>query len=152
MLTQSYLHKFRAEMVNGPIFSDVMSALNKLSVSKSARTPLFRDKIIERLSELGWSDQVVISPDCKIKITAQREDVGLCLQTGNMARLYADLLKLQTLYSEDKINVAIFLVPTKQEAKDMGSNIANFDRLTSELPIFSSTIGLPLYVIGIERD
>lgn len=152
MHLQFYLHNFRKERTAEPIFNDVRKTLGDLNIASSKRTPLFRDMIVESLSKLGWSDQVAISPDCKIKITSQKEDVGLCLQTGNMARFYADLIKLQTLYSEDKIKAAIFLIPTKIESKKMGSNIANFDRLTSELPVFAHTIELPLYVIGFERD
>jgi len=72
------------------------------------------------------------------------------LQTGNVARVYADLLKLQALFLEGRITAAVLIVPSKELSKTFGNNIASFDRLVSELAVFQAVITVPLFVIGLE--
>ena len=62
-----------------------------------------RSKILDELITLGWSNKVRISSGRAITVTAKNGKIALCLQTGNMARFYADILKLQALYLDDKI-------------------------------------------------
>jgi hypothetical protein len=45
-------------------------------------------------------------------VTSMKDEVGLCLQTGNMARMYADLIKLLTLYLDNAIKAAAIIVPS----------------------------------------
>ena len=79
--------------------------------------------------------------------------IALCLQTGNMARFYADLLKLQAQFLDGKITSAIYILPTKRAAKKMGENMANFERMVSELKnLFSKVITVPLLVYGFEQE
>lgn len=110
-----------------------------------------RNTILSQLQADGWSDKVQISPRRKLTITAMQRKVGLCLQTGNMARFYADLLKLQALFLEESVYGAVYLIPTRTTARQMGQNIAHFERLTSELSEeFHRVITLPMQVIGFE--
>ena len=75
--------------------------------------------------------------------------IALCLQTGNMARFYADLLKLQAQFLDEKINAAIYIVPMKDAAKRMGQNMANFERMISELKnLFDRVITVPIIILG----
>ncbi|MCH7914435.1 MAG: restriction endonuclease [Deltaproteobacteria bacterium] len=107
--------------------------------------------IIDELTHLGWSDRIKVSTKTNITVTSQFGDIGLCLQTGNMGRFYADILKLQTLFREDSIKAGIYVIPTKAEAKNIGSNIAHYDRFVEELNVFAKTITIPLIVFGFER-
>ena len=102
--------------------------------------------------ELGWSDQVKVDKEHNITITSMRNNVGLCLQLGNMARFYADILKLEVLHQKDTAISAIYILPTKALAVILGSNIVHFDRFTEELNIFKHIITIPIAVIGIEGD
>ena len=111
--------------------------------------PLARDAILEELMVDGWSNQVTINPHASITITSMKDRIGLCLQFGNMARFYADLLKLQHLYCSNRIIGAFYIVPEKAYAKSLGSNLANDDRLTKELSIFETTITVPIMVFGV---
>ena len=111
--------------------------------------PLARDAILEELMVDGWSNQVTINPHASITITSMKDRIGLCLQFGNMARFYADLLKLQHLYCSKRILGAFYIVPEKAYAKSLGSNLANDDRLTKELSIFETTITVPIMVFGV---
>jgi len=85
-------------------------------------------------------------------ITTSREQVGLCLQTGNMARMYADLMKLQTLYLDGAINVAVIVLPSSATAKLLGSNIAAAERLERELVVFRKTCHVPTVIYSLEMS
>jgi hypothetical protein len=112
-----------------------------------------RSAVLEELYNLGWSDQVQLDASRKITITAMLGRIGLCLQTGNVSRFPYDLLKLQALFLDDRINSAFYILPTKACATIMGSNIANFERLTAELQnIFSKVITMPIVVLGFENE
>ena len=107
--------------------------------------------LLEGFKSTGWSKPIALSVHSGITITSVKDNVGLCLQTGgNMARGYADLIKLQTLYLRETISAGVILLPTKIAADALGSNIANSDRFMRELDIFDRTITMPLVVIGWE--
>ncbi len=109
-----------------------------------------RDLIKKELSTLGWSTNINIHPGLKISITAINQNVGLCLQLGNMSRFYADLLKLEALYKNKSIHSAIYILPTKHSSRKLGSNLVNFERFSTELnEVFSKTITIPIYIIGL---
>jgi len=132
-----------------PIFFD----LQKISFSnRRSGTRAFRKDVSEILLSHGWSKPVRVSADSQITITSVCKKIGLCFQFGNMARLYADMLKLQLMYQKGNISAAIYLVPTKDYAETLGSNLANFERFTSELKIFGQIINVPLIVIGIQGE
>ncbi len=108
----------------------------------------FRKDVLKGLKVKGWSDNLVLDNASKISITGEKDGFGLCLQTGNVSRIYADLLKLQTLYVNGRIKAGIIIVPTKGCAKEYTSNAATFERLTKEMSIFSKVITSPLVIIG----
>lgn len=92
-----------------------------------------------------------VAQESKITVTSTKNDVGLCLQTGNMSRIYADLLKLQTMYLKSAIKAAVIVVPSDPVAKKLGSNIANAKRLERELSIFSRAYSVPTLVYSLEQ-
>lgn len=112
-------------------------------------TKSLRKRIFDGLKKKGWSSNVKLSTQSNINITGINGKTAICLQTGNMGRFYADLLKLQFLFQKGKINSAIYVLPTISLAKKMGSNLANFERLVLELKLFSKVITVPIFVIGI---
>jgi hypothetical protein len=109
-------------------------------------------EVTDQLRKLGWSYRVHVARNLRVSITGVNNKVGVGLQLGNMAMFYADLLKLQVAYENKLIESAIYVLPTKNAAKRMGSNIANFERLISELPHYARVITLPIYIIGVEED
>ena len=109
-----------------------------------------RAAVLQRLQELGWSGRARVDGDSKITVSSMNGTVALCLQTGNMSRIYADLLKLQVLYARGKASAAIMILPTKDSARKMGENLANFDRLVSELMIYKDILSIPMVVMGLE--
>jgi hypothetical protein len=111
-----------------------------------------RTHILSQLMTLGWSSKIKLSYGSQITITALYKEFGLCLQTGNISRIYADLLKLEFLYKKNIIKLAVYIVPTKNYAPVFGSNFAHFERLVKELKIFESIISIPILVLGIDEE
>ena len=133
-------------------FCDEISSLivqTDCSSGKQALTE-FRNNLPDQLMRLGWSDNVFLDMTSRINITSMREKTGLCVQTGNASRVYADLMKLQTLFVKNTILNGIFILPTAQTGRIIGQNVASYDRVIREMPIFKQVITLPLVIIGYE--
>ncbi|RJS63032.1 BglII/BstYI family type II restriction endonuclease [Priestia filamentosa] len=151
MQTKIFSHNYGEYAVSQEILTPLLSKINNLKFEiKSGCATKLREALLEDLRALGWSGETRIQSNKGITITSMNSDVGLCLQTGNMSRFYADLLKLQTLFQKDRAKCAIYILPTKKSASTMGNNLANFERLTDELTIFKHVISIPILVIGID--
>ena len=99
----------------------------------------------------GWSEELRIAPDfAGVTIFSQKDDLAIQLQTGNVSRVFYDLLKLQYLFIRVKIEAAALAVPTRAGAQNLGSNIANFERLCGELQLYDRVITVPILVIAFE--
>lgn len=151
MKTQIYDHRSGLKVVPPNIVSDVEKTVWGINpvLSKNA-TVSIKESIRERLKKEGWTGEYRLDATSRITISSYLKGIGLCFQTGNVGRIYADLLKLQTLYTKGNIIAGIILVPQVKTAKELGSNMANYERLIRELPIFSQVITMPLVVIGFD--
>lgn len=147
----SHLHHMNPKL--SPLVKEVIGVvkLAEVEISRGCSDEL-RRVILNELMDKGWSGKVQIAPAIGITITSMRDNTALCLQTGNMARFYADLLKIQYLYQNNKAEESIYILPTKRCAIVMGDNLANFERFTSELDVFKDIISTPIVVIGIDRE
>ena len=144
-------HQCAWDILSPPILIGLRDMIKNLDFTiERGSGPLLREQIMPMLHVSGWSGEFLFHPESKSSITALRESCGMCMQTGNMSRFYADLIKLEYLYINEVIDGGIYIVPTKKAAKIMGSNIANFERLTQELSLFKQVISIPLVVFGIE--
>lgn len=113
----------------------------------------FNSFLNEGLLKTGWSKSARLSRKSNIAITAFKKDIGLCVQTGNVARTYADLLKLQAMYKNKTIKGAIYIIPQKECAKTIGQNVANFERLQNELiNVFHKVITFPMLIVGFNNE
>jgi hypothetical protein len=106
-------------------------------------------KISEDMNDFGWADNVVIHPS-HLTINFLKDKVGICFQLGNVARIYADLLKMKLLYDQDIITIGVLIVPVKEASKQLGHNHVYYERLIEEMKIFSNIIHMPISVIGLE--
>jgi restriction endonuclease BglII len=114
------------------------------------RASKLRDTFLTSLKISGWSGEFAVAQGSEMTITSIKNEVGLCLQTGNMARIYADLIKLQTLYLNNAIGSAVIVIPSEPVAKQLGSNIAQAKRLERELNIFKKAYYVPTLVFALE--
>lgn len=149
-----YSHRSGKSTVGTSLLNKTRAVLENVSFKIKPRcATALRETILAGLGRDGWSGEVQISRKRKLTVTAMHGHVALCLQTGNMSRFYADLLKLQAQFIEGKIKGAIYVLPTRSASRVMGQNIAHFERLTSELKEeFNRVITVPLVVIGVESE
>lgn len=104
-----------------------------------------------QLCEHGWSLGPAVHPDYNLDINAIKGRIGLTMQTGNIARAIYDLMKFQVMHLSDRIEAAVLIVPTNGAASALGSNLANFGRITSELKLFQHVITVPTLVVGFDE-
>lgn len=154
MKTFVYNYHGGQEAIPKDIMNGVISVIDGLDYSLGRYDiKHFKGDLSDQLTILGWSGKVNLSVQSSISITSILKHVGLCTQTGNMARMYADLLKLQAMYMDKKIKAAIFVLPTKECANSFGGNVANCNRLLNELTnIFSKVITVPMVIIGFDNE
>lgn len=111
-------------------------------------TGAIREHVRSELVSEGWATNVRIDQRLGLTISAMCGDLGFQLQTGNMSRAPYDLLKLQYLYQADRIRAAALAMPTFDCAQQLGSNIANAERISSELEVFKHIITVPILILA----
>ena len=73
-------------------------------------TPAIREHIRSELTKEGWSEELYIAPNLVgATIFSRRGDLAIQLQTGNISRVFYDLLKLQYLFNSNKIEAQLWL-------------------------------------------
>jgi hypothetical protein len=131
---------------------DIEEAIKSVDVPlKRGSATRIRDAFTQVLISKGWSDGLQLAAGSKIAITSCKKGAGFCFQTGNMARMYADLLKLQTLYLNGTITCGVLVLPSAVVARKIGDNIANASRLERELAIFKKVVSLPALIFSLEE-
>lgn len=116
----------------------------------SGATMGIRDHLRAELEKDGWAFNVRVDPQADLTVFAKKNELVIQVQTGNISRYVYDLLKIQHLYSKREIEAGALAVPTKEAAQQIGSNIANIDRIWNELRIFDRVITVPLLVIAFD--
>lgn len=109
-----------------------------------------RNHIASEFTAEGWALNVKIDQELRNTVTAIKDDLAFQVQTGNMSRAPYDLLKLEYLAQSKRIKAAAFALPTKFAASKIGSNIANFERVSKELAVFAQVIHVPILLIAFE--
>ncbi len=74
------------------------------------------------------------------------------VQFGNMSSWYSDIFKFQTAYSQNMINMGLSIVPFRNLANRIDSNITNFERCIREIESAKMSITLPILLIGLDAD
>lgn len=105
-----------------------------------------------KLSSAGWAIDVKVHSEFNIKINAIKNRVALTLQTGNITRAFYDLLKFEVMHKANRIDTAVLIVPSSKAARELGSNIANFQRVTAELKLFQPIFTVPCVVLGVDQQ
>jgi hypothetical protein len=113
-------------------------------------TQAIRDHVENEFTNEGWALGVRLDQNHQLAVTALKGDLAFQLQTGNMSRAPYDLLKLQYLFDEHKIQAAALALPTQAAAKVIGDNIANADRVCRELRLFDRVITVPISVVAFD--
>jgi len=148
-----YSHLYAADKLKGKgeIFNEIESILTdeKLIFGKH-RPSEIKSKINNKFNNKGWADKTRIGQS-RLTISFLKSKVGVCFQLGNVARTYADILKLTQLGKKNVIDVGLIIVPHKIESKKLGANYAQYDRLANEMKHFADIISTPILIIGLSN-
>jgi hypothetical protein len=114
--------------------------------------PLVRAQILQRLEQLGWSSACRIDHQHMLRIGGIKDGTGTCVQTGNVARVYADLLKLESSFRQQQIEAALYFVPTRHLGRVLGQNLAYYERVAQELRSYDRIITIPMVLVGFDLE
>jgi hypothetical protein len=136
----------------GLILREITEAVQDSNLKFGRDTPQQIKRIVaDHFNQRGWADRVKVSEKTNLTINFMKNRVGICFQIGNVARMYADILKLLALSQGGKIDVGVIIVPDEHESKLLGANYTRFDRLKKEMQVFSEIITLPILVISLSN-
>lgn len=113
-------------------------------------TTNIRRHVRDEFESSGWAINVKIAPESELAVFAVKDDLAVHLQTGNMSRAPYDLLKLEYLKTTDRIQAAALALPTRAGGLQLGSNIANAERVRNELSLFRHIITVPILLVAFE--
>lgn len=148
-----YSHNF-AELIlkDKNVYQEIQEILtDPTTLMQKKAAPLIKTVIRDRLTINGWTLDASVNVAYNLTINALKDEVGLMVQTGNITRAFYDLLKFQTMKNNSRIEVAVLIVPVTGAAKALGSNIANFERMTNELILYKNIITVPCLIVGIDE-
>ncbi|MBX2990221.1 MAG: restriction endonuclease [Bacteroidetes bacterium] len=133
----------------GVLLNEIVEVLSDHTLRfESGRSSAIKQATSRKLNKCGWADTIRIGTS-NLSINFMKDRVGLCLQLGNVARTYADILKMQYLYEKKVIDVGIIAVPVYEASKQLGANYAEYGRLTKELKLFQAFVTGPIVVFGL---
>jgi hypothetical protein len=147
-----YSHKDAAEIIHKiGVFQEIKDCIEQESLIFEKGKPLSIKKVISsNFNSRGWADNIKIR-NTQLSINFSKSKVGVCFQIGNVARMYADILKLGYLFDEGIIKVGVICVPHQIESQKLGANYARYDRLKKEVYLFQKIINVPILIIGLSN-
>lgn len=146
MKTSTFFHLSKQKRNSN--YKELLSIINKTTEYET--NTIFRKAICRSLNSKSWSLNAKVIAGSQITISAANNFCGIAVQTGNIARIYADLIKLCLMIKNKRLKTAFVLVPFKSLAQKWGSNTANFERVVQELKLFKKVINTPLIIIGVK--
>ena len=139
------------EFIRQGRFDFLQKALTTDRISmKPGCTTNIRSHVDASLKIDGWSVPYRINGKNDLKITARKNEMVFQIQTGNISRYSYDLLKLQYVYEEGYAKCACLAVPSLNASKRISGNLANGERIASEMEIFKKFINVPLLLLTFD--
>ena len=153
-ISEEYSHRYGLEALKEKGLNKDVRGLVSIPEIGMARgmASQINSAVQTRLSDTGWALDPRVHANYKLDINGLKNRVGLTIQTGNITRAFYDLMKFEVMHKNDRIDSAVLIVPTSGAARALGSNIANFTRVTNELGLFQHTITVPCLVLGIDEE
>jgi hypothetical protein len=110
-----------------------------------------RAHVASYLNAKGWASPVRVADTFDVELQSSRDLVVVQLQTGNVARAFYDLMKMEALHHQSRADAGVLVVPKADAARRMGSNLAQYERVVNELHgVFYQQITIPVLVLGFE--
>ncbi len=132
---------------SGSTYDDeILDLIKNLGIGFRGNSTDYRKAFEEQLHHLGWAAKYRVIVSSNVTITSVRGSIALCLQLGNIARIFYDVLKLQYLYRSGHIDRAIIICPIQPI-----ENRAYLNRFVKEVGCYNEIITVPLLAVGIEE-
>lgn len=131
------------------VVDEIQSTLFPIPNHIVSSTQMRKHWRLELLAD-GWAANFRFSTG-GLTIGYKKGDVGLCTQLGNAARVYADLLKLQTAYNLGLIALGVLVVPSDAYSTYLGTNHAGFSRADRDVEALEATLTMPLVLIEVDN-
>jgi len=134
------------------LHAEITRALDapELSVAPGCSRRVKRHVALE-LGNKGWASPMMVDATLDLEVNFGKDACLLQVQTGNIARAFYDLMKMQSMFEHQRADCAVLVVPTRRAARIIGGNLAQFERVKEELEAaFYDQIGVPVYLIGFE--
>lgn len=131
------------------VVDNIQSTLFPIPMHVISSTQMRKFWRLELLAD-GWAADFRFSMG-GLTIGYKKEDVGLCTQLGNAARVYADLLKLQTAFNLDLIALGVLVVPSDAYSTYLGTNHAGFSRADRDIQALEATLTMPLVLVEVDN-
>ena len=144
---KTYSHNYgdyELEKSANRLYSNIEKSLKNLDDPEDGE---IKEKVEEIFS--SWDKRGSNTEAMNLRYGYRRGKIQAETQFGNVARYYTDLMKLEKGYRDGEIDFGIYILPTKERSKEVGSNIANFEKAKAELQEFREIIQVPLVVYGV---
>lgn len=151
IICDTFSHRKGVELLKQKkgIYSELKKILDGNSLDfRRDRPSEMRTYLGRKFFDLGWSKNVRVGGS-NLTISFLKSRVGVCLQLGNVSRLYADMLKLTFLEHKQKIDTAVIIVPDAVASKEFGVNYANYERLIREYDLFFDILRCPTAIFAL---
>jgi len=152
-ICDTYSHLYAADKLKAKegILQELENILTDRQIIFGQNRPQeIKSKVNIKFNNKGWADNIRVGKS-RLTISFLKSKVGVCFQLGNVARTYADILKLSQLGKKNIIDVGVIIVPHKIESKKLGANYAQYDRLANEVKHFEDIINTPILIIGLSN-
>lgn len=152
-ICDTYSHLYASDKLAAKegIYSEIEQILTDNNLVFGQKRPKqIKSVIADKFNSKGWADKTRVGTS-RLTISFLKGKVGICFQLGNVARTYADILKLSQLGKKNVIDIGVIIVPHKIESKKLGANYAQYDRLSAEIRHFQDIINVPILVIGLSN-
>ncbi len=142
----------RAYLEGKNAYKQVLAALDAPQVRiQHGGSAAVRSHIEGFLKGKGWASPVEVMPGFNVELNLMVERIVLQVQTGNVARAFYDLMKMQSLHHQGRADCGVLVVPMAEAARKIGGNLAQLERVSNELEgVFFHQITIPVLVIGFE--
>ena len=129
------------------VSNQLQKILENIKESPAKNSSGFKKAFRKALDVNGYPSEIKINPNQRITITTMKNNVGICLPLGNIARAFYDLMKLNYYSMIHSGFSAILICPINPN-----DNKAYFSRITEEIEdMYSKFIRFPIRIIGIDQ-
>jgi len=151
-LVQQYSHHFAQHVLEQKdMLAEILALPEAADVAVCPKgSPKIKTYYRQRLRNLGWAMKPKVHDQHGLTVNAMKNKIALTVQTGNVTRAFYDLMKFQVMYLNNKIDVAVLILPTRAAADTLNENVADHSRISDELELFRHVITVPCLLIAFQ--